>query len=70
MVAEGGFSDNVVVDISKMGFKKAPIGIPIAKGYLEPRINSITTGTLNLGFYNAGPGSHSGECKVILIELY
>ncbi len=70
MVAEGEFSDNVAVDISKMGFKKAPIGIPVSKGYLEPRINSITTGTLNLGFYNAGPGSHSGECKVILIELY
>ena len=70
MVEEGAFSDNIAVDISKMGFKKAPIGIPIAKGYLEPRINNITTGTLNLGFYNAGPGNHSGECKVILIELY
>ena len=70
MVDEGAFSDNVAVDISKMGFKKAPIGIPVAKGYLEPRINSITTSTLNLGFYNAGPGNHSGECKVILIELY
>lgn len=70
MVEEGAFSDNIAVDISKMGFKKAPIGIPVSKGYLEPRINSITTGTLNLGFYNAGPGNHSGECKVILIELY
>lgn len=70
MVSSGNFSNNVSVSISSMGFRKPPIGIPIASGYLEPRINSITTNTLNVGFYNGGAASHSGECKVLLIELY
>ena len=68
-LAVNTFGSSITMNLSSYGFKKTPIVVPQAQGWLEPRVVSVSTTSLVVQFYNAGNAAHTGGAKFALIEV-
>ena len=66
---ESNKNGSASIDLTSYGFKNKPIPLLVGNRQLQSWVSTITTTTLNLGFYNPNSKTISGYAYYYLIEL-